>query len=129
MRAEVRAAGRPEPPLDEVVWKPDAFATTVWERRYLGPALRASGPRGPELLPRRDLYLLTSHEGVPFEQDGLRDGEHIRADMTGWFVEAMTGAGHSWVLLTGSREERMRLAVRCVDQALERRMRFAEPLS
>ena len=158
LRAEARAEGRPEPALDEVVWKPDdfaaiaerqtameneaaaqgspllicdtdAFATTVWERRYLGPASRASAPWGNELLPRRDLYLLTSHEGVPFEQDGLRDGEHIRADMTGWFVEALTAAGHSWVLLTGTREQRMRLAVRCVDQTLDRRMRFTNPLS
>ena len=101
----------------------------MWERRYLGPGSRASAPWGGERLPRRDLYLLTSHEDVPFEQDGLRDGEGIRADMTGWFIDALTAAGHPWVLLTGSREQRMRLAVRCVDQTLERRMRFADPLS
>ena len=157
-RAAARTAGRPEPAPEELVWRPDdfafiaerqtrleneaaasgspllicdtdAFATTVWERRYLGPGSRAAVPWGGERLPRRDLYLLTSHEDVPFEQDGLRDGEGIRADMTAWFIDALTAAGYPWVLLTGSREQRMRLAVRCVDQTLERRMRFADPLS
>jgi HTH-type transcriptional repressor of NAD biosynthesis genes len=37
-------------------------------------------------------------------------------------------AGHSWVLLTGSLDERMDLAARTVDQLLAVRARFAEPL-
>jgi HTH-type transcriptional repressor of NAD biosynthesis genes len=107
----------------------DAFATAVWERRYLGSDSRAATAFAGPLLPRRDLYLLTDSEGVPFEQDGLRDGEAIRAAMTGWFVEALSAAGHPWVLLTGTREQRLRLAVRSVDQTLQRRMRFTDPLA
>lgn len=101
----------------------DAFATTVWERRYLGAfaghAVAADRPA---------LYLLTDHERVPFVQDGIRDGEHLRADMTGWFEDALTASGRSWVLLTGSVEERVALAVRVVDQALARGARFGDPL-
>ena len=56
-------------------------ATAIWEERYLGqrPAEVRAAARWP------DLYLLTDHDGVPFEQDGLRDGEHLREWMTGRF--------------------------------------------
>lgn len=106
----------------------DAFATTIWERRYLGPGSHHARGAGTIDLPRRDVYLLTDHVGVPFVQDGLRDGEHVRARMTGWFTQALTAAGHSWVLLTGSLGERLQLAVRVVDQLLAVRCRFAEPM-
>jgi NadR type nicotinamide-nucleotide adenylyltransferase len=151
--AAARAAGRAAPGMDELVWTADdfaviatrqteledaaaaagspvlvcdtdAFATSVWERRYLGAD---TGAAAASPLPRRDVYLLTDHVDVPFVQDGIRDGEHIRVDMTGWFVTALTRAGHSWVLLTGTREERLRLAVRVTDLALERRARFTAP--
>jgi NadR type nicotinamide-nucleotide adenylyltransferase len=154
---EARAAGEPLPALEELVWEEadfaeiaatqnrwedeaaatgspllvcdtDAFATSVWEHRYLGadshgaetaPVLSSASPR---------LYLVTDDEGVPFVQDGWRDGEHIRAEMTGWFLDRLTRAGHSWVLLTGSVSERIDLAVRVTDEALDRAARFADPL-
>lgn len=52
----------------------------------------------------------------------------MRAAMTGWFADALTAAGHSWVLLTGSLPERLELAVRTVDPLLDLSMRFGEPL-
>jgi NadR type nicotinamide-nucleotide adenylyltransferase len=149
-RAAARAAASPEPSLDEITWDggdfdivgreqtrmeneavrsaraplvvcdTDAFATSVWERRYLGDAARGIRPWAAGELPRHDLYLLTSHEGVPWHDDGLREGDlEIRAAMTGWFAAALTSAGHSWVLLTGALEDRVRLAVRSVDLLLE----------
>ena len=101
----------------------DAFATTVWERRYLGPESHCATAED-----RPSVYLVTDHEGVPFVQDGIRDGEHIRAEMTGWFIGALTRSGRSWVLLTGSLSERTDLAIRVAEQELERRMTFADPL-
>lgn len=108
----------------------DAFATSVWERRYLGAAARRDqGWTRPPLLPRRDVYLLTDHAGVPWHDDGMREGDlAVRAAMTGWFADALTAAGHSWVLLTGSLEQRVGLAVRTVDQVLAVRLRLAAPL-
>ncbi len=101
----------------------DAFTTTVWERRYLGPASRwAVAPTSA-----RTVYLVTDHVGVPFVQDGVRDGEHLRAEMTSWFVDASTAAGRSWVLLTGSLAERVDLAERVADRTLAVGMRFADP--
>ncbi|KQS00687.1 transcriptional regulator [Williamsia sp. Leaf354] len=117
------AAARTSSPL--LVCDTDAFATTVWERRYLGVD---SAHATAEVGDTATVYLVTDHVGVPFVQDGIRDGEHVRAQMTGWFIEALTQSGRSWVLLTGSADERVELAVRVADQALAARMRFADPL-
>ncbi|RDI24037.1 NadR type nicotinamide-nucleotide adenylyltransferase [Rhodococcus sp. AG1013] len=103
----------------------DAFATTVWERRYLGTD---SGRAWEGVADRRALYLLTDHIDVPFVQDGIRDGEHVRAEMTRWFEDALTATGRSWVLLTGPLSERVNLAERVVDLALAQRSTFGAPL-
>lgn len=103
----------------------DAFATAIWKRRYLGvqssPAWTA--------VPARAVYLLTDHEGVPWHDDGMREGDlSVRAAMTEWFANALTTAGHSWVLLTGSLQERVDVAIRTIEPLLALRARFGEPL-
>jgi HTH-type transcriptional regulator, transcriptional repressor of NAD biosynthesis genes len=153
-RSAARTAGRPEPALADLKWTAadfdavaaeqtrreneaalagsplvvcdtDAFATSVWERRYLGRQARGPQPWATTQLPRHDVYFLTSHEGVSWHDDGLREGDlAVRAAMTSWFCTALTVAGHSWVLLTGSITERLALAVRVTDAALARRARF-----
>jgi HTH-type transcriptional repressor of NAD biosynthesis genes len=121
------SAAREGSPL--LVCDTDAFATSVWERRYLGREARPPQSWATQL-PRRDVYLLTDHANVPWHDDGLREGDlDIRAAMTTWFEDALTAAGHSWVLLTGSLEQRVDLAVRTVDQMVQTRCRFATPLS
>jgi NadR type nicotinamide-nucleotide adenylyltransferase len=105
----------------------DAFATSVWERRYLGKAARSLPPWAEAA--RADVYLVTDHDGVPWDDDGLREGDlDIRAAMTGWFTRALTEAGRPWVLLTGPWEDRLRIAERTVDQLVEIRSQFGEPL-
>lgn len=105
----------------------DAFATAVWKRRYLGVGSPVDEPWAT--VPPRAVYLVTDHEGVPWHDDGMREGDlAIRAAMTGWFTEALTVAGHSWVLLTGTLAERLDIAVRTVDPLLALRARFGEPL-
>jgi NadR type nicotinamide-nucleotide adenylyltransferase len=86
----------------------NAFATVLWHRRYLG----ADDPRLIAFAEscRADLYLLTGDE-IPFVQDGLRDGEHLRHVMHGWFEEALAAQAVPWRLVRGSRRERL-------DQAL-----------
>ncbi|MHA3700624.1 AAA family ATPase [Jatrophihabitans sp. YIM 134969] len=153
--ATAKTAGTTPPALDEIVWTTDdfdtvgaeqqarenaaasngspllvcdtdAFATAIWERRYLGDDAREDPAyaRG-----RGHVYLLTDHEGVPWHDDGMREGDlAVRAAMTGWFADRLTAHGHSWVLLTGSEEQRIDLAVRTTDQLLEHRLRFADPL-
>ncbi|HEX7162943.1 MAG TPA: AAA family ATPase [Trebonia sp.] len=158
-RAVAATARRPDPPLAELEWTPadldavaaeqtrrenqaaaagspllvcdtDAFVTSVWERRYLGGRARGLQPWAAANLPRHDVYLLTSHEGVPWHDDGLREGDlEVRAAMTGWFAQALTAAGHSWVLLTGSVAERLALAVRVTDAVLARRAAFGPAIT
>ena len=158
-RAALDAGTRP-PNLDEIVWDrsdfdmvateqtrrenafaetgspilicdTDAFATAIWERRYLGTAARTGQPwTRPPALPRRDLYLVTDDVGVPWQDDGMREGDQqIRAAMTGWFIDALTAAEHSWVLLTGSLTERLELAIRTIDPLLAHRTTFGAPLA
>ncbi|WP_432544530.1 AAA family ATPase [Kineococcus sp. SYSU DK002] len=105
----------------------DSLATTIWERRYLGSTSRATQEAADRRSPRRT-YFVTDHVGVPFVQDGYRDGEHVRAEMTDWFLQALTAAGESWVLLTGSIAERVELTLRVVDRQVADRFTFGEPL-
>jgi nicotinamide riboside kinase len=100
----------------------DAFATGVWYERYLGsrhPGVEAIADRC-----RHDLYLLTDHAGVPFEQDGLRDGEHLRPWMTQRFIERMDETGRPWLPLRGSRAERFAEAMAAVDRLVAGGWRF-----
>ena len=67
---------------------------------------------------------------MPWHDDGLREGDlEVRAAMTGWFAQALTAAGHSWVLLTGSVAERLALAVRVTDAVLARRAAFGPAIT
>ena len=124
-RRENEAARAGSPVL---VCDTDALATTVWERRYLGQAARRR-PDYAEGLPRHDVYLITDHIGVPWKDDGMREGDlETRAAMTQWFEDMLTEREQSWVLLTGTEAERVALAIRTVDLLLARRMRFDDPL-
>ncbi|ASW55424.1 AAA family ATPase [Plantactinospora sp. KBS50] len=120
------AAARAGSPL--LVCDTDAFATAVWERRYLGPRARAGQPWAAGAA-RRAVYLVTDHDGVAWVDDGLREGDQqVRAAMTGWFTDALTRAGASWVLLTGDVGQRLALAVRTTDLLLRRAATFAPPI-
>lgn len=109
-----------------VIADTDALATTLWERFYVGEHSYGSY-HAMDALPRRDLYLITDHDGVDFEDDGWREGEHRRAEMTEWFKETLTGEGHSWILVTGDHERRMKTAVDIIDPILAQRAGFASP--
>ncbi|XTR52506.1 AAA family ATPase [Pseudarthrobacter sp. So.54] len=109
-----------------VIADTDALATTLWERYYLGEGSFGSY-NAADHLPPRDLYLITDHVGVPFEDDGWREGEHRRADMTEWFKETLTEEGHSWILLTGDKSTRARTAIQITDLVLAQRSSFTSP--
>ncbi|MGW2396703.1 AAA family ATPase [Kitasatospora sp. NPDC001664] len=122
--AEGRAARDGGPVL---VCDTDALATTVWQERYVGavtdPVRALAGG-----LPPRALYLLTSDEGVPFDDDGLRDGEHLRGWMTGRFREVLGAGAVPWRELTGTRTERLAAALAAVDEILATGWNLADPL-
>ncbi len=88
----------------------------------LAPPLHGAAtatPWPPKRAARCDLYLLTGDE-IPFIQDGLRDGEHIRHTMHTWFEDALREQSVPRKLLRGTREERMAEATAAVDEMFAR---------
>lgn len=91
----------------------NAFATRLWHRRYMGydsQPLESLAAKG-----KADLYFLTGDE-IPFIQDGMRDGEHIRHEMHEWFSEELSKQSAPWHLITGSRNDRLREALELISR-------------
>ncbi|GAB3137024.1 AAA family ATPase [Microbispora hainanensis] len=154
-RRTAKAAGAPEPWLDDLEWRPeefrliahrqlgweeaaartgspvlfcdtDALATALWHERYLG-AVSSEVLRVHERA-RHDLWIHTSVDGVPFEQDGWRDGEHVRHGMDRRMRAELADRGLPHVVVSGPPEERLATAVRVVDDLLAAGREFAPPL-
>jgi nicotinamide riboside kinase len=153
-RSRAIVAGMEPPRLDELVWRTDefvaiaqrqnaledaaarsggpvlvcdtdAFATGIWHERYLGrpdPGVERLGRVHP-------LYLLTHHDGVPFEQDGIRDGEAIRAWMTDRFLDALSATGRPTVVLRGNLDERVAAGLAAIDELLAAGWGIADPVT
>ncbi|MEW2359002.1 ATP-binding protein [Spirillospora sp. NPDC029432] len=155
LAAARRAAGDPSLWLDDLVWEPrdfaliaerhlaleeaaaragspvlvcdtDAFATALWYERYLGEPAPGTFRRHTG---RHHLWILTDPAGVPFEQDGWRDGESVRLRMHGRFREELERRGLPHVTVTGPHEARLGAAVEAVEALLEKGWSFAAPLS
>jgi len=93
----------------------DSFATSIWHERYIGYM-----SEDVDLLSKDrkyDLYFLTDVD-IPFVQDGLRDGEHIRDNMHKKFIEELTKRGKKFIILSGSHEKRLATAIKHCNQLL-----------
>jgi NadR type nicotinamide-nucleotide adenylyltransferase len=91
----------------------NAFATRLWERRYLGQ--ESDAVRAEAAKVRCDLYILTGDE-IPFVQDGLRDGELIRHAMHTWFEKELQAQPVPWILVRGTPQERLAAASESIHQ-------------
>ena len=94
----------------------DAFATAIWHERYVGG--RSAEVDGIAAGRFADLYLLTGDE-IPFVQDGLRDGEHLRHAMHETFARELAATGRTFVLLRGTPEARLTEAIHHIDTLLK----------
>lgn len=112
-RREDDAARRGSPVL---VCDTDAMATAIWHERYRGARSARVEEVAGAMAPRA-LYLLTDHADVPFEDDGLRDGEHVRGWMNERFADVLRASGVPWHLVSGPPDERLRVALRHIDDA------------
>ncbi len=90
----------------------DAFATSIWHRRYLGERSLVVEALADSYRP--DLYLLTD-VSIPFVQDGTRDGEQIREWMHNTFVAELAAQGRPYVTIAGTPDERLARAVAAID--------------
>lgn len=94
----------------------DAFATTIWHRRYLqerSPEVEAIAAR--HRVP--DLYLLCDVD-VPFVQDGTRDGEQIRTWMHAVFLAELQQQQRLYLLLQGDFAARRGQAILAIEELL-----------
>jgi HTH-type transcriptional repressor of NAD biosynthesis genes len=96
----------------------DAFATTIRHERYMGTTSEAVEAVARDRRP--DLYLVTDVD-IPFVQDGMRDGEHVREWMHHRFIEALEGWGRPFVVVSGSRQSRLQVAVEAIAGRIESR--------
>jgi hypothetical protein len=99
----------------------DRPGAEVWEERYLG----STSDEVRAAVRPADLYLLTGDHGVPFVQDGLRDGEQIRTRMAGRFRQVLDAHAVPWLELSGSHAVRLRIALAACDDLIARGWSFA----
>jgi NadR type nicotinamide-nucleotide adenylyltransferase len=97
----------------------NAFATRLWHDRYVG----AMSDKVDEIAQkdRVDLYILTGDE-IPFVQDGIRDGEHIRHDMHGKFIAELAQTDTPYIQVRGSVAGRLKAATAAIDTLLQKRV-------
>jgi HTH-type transcriptional regulator, transcriptional repressor of NAD biosynthesis genes len=62
---------------------------------------------------------------VAFEDDGLRDGEHVRRWMTERFIQVLSAGRVPWRLVAGSPAERIASALRHLDEETPRWWAFS----
>ena len=95
----------------------DAFATALWHHRYLGSFAR-SIERLLKTRSQPDLYIVTGDE-IPFVQDGLRDGEHIRHKMHQEFIRQLKKRSLPYILVTGPEAQRLKIASRAINTIIK----------
>ncbi|GAB16616.1 hypothetical protein GOEFS_008_00250 [Gordonia effusa NBRC 100432] len=103
----------------------DALATSLWHERYVGspsPTVVAAANAHRPLF-----YILTGDE-IPFVDDGMRDGEHIRHDMARRFREVLAEQSVPWIEVRGSVEQRLHAARTALRDIIDERFRFSPPL-
>lgn len=94
----------------------NSWATCFWCGRYVGRGKNESCERAKKR--KYDLIFLTDTD-VPFVQDEIRDGKKIRKKMQRELMRFLDSENASYVLLSGSYEERMKKAIFSCEQLLQ----------
>jgi len=97
----------------------DLLETKVYSKEYYGgyvDPLLDEAARNNEY----DLYFLT-YIDVPWEADDLRDRPLEREEMFEAFKKALEKHGKKYVILKGNKKERLKKAVKYVDELLEKK--------
>ncbi|WP_194765346.1 AAA family ATPase [Microbacterium sp. UFMG61] len=116
---------RREVPVPVLVCDTDVLATALWHERYVGASARRLFDAADAHRPL--LYVLTGDE-IPFVQDGMRDGEHIRHDMQQRFRDVLAAQPVPWIEVRGGVSERVDAAASALEPLLAAHLRFAVPL-
>jgi HTH-type transcriptional repressor of NAD biosynthesis genes len=99
----------------------DSFALTIWCERYLGKyhtEIYDIYFNADYLDNKNKIYILTK-PNVPFVQDGLRDGEHIRDWMYDRFLQELQNKKMNYFLIDSSDyEERLKKAIEIIEKEI-----------
>jgi HTH-type transcriptional regulator, transcriptional repressor of NAD biosynthesis genes len=101
-----------------IICDTDAFATRLWHKRYMGDF---SKTLEKYLTNYCSLYIVTAPD-IPFEQDGMRDGEFIRHDMHEWFIDELEKHHKPYILVSGSHEKRLAKAIEAINKILREKV-------
>lgn len=112
-------------PAPVLVCDTDVLATALWHERYVGTV--ADRLHRAAAVHRPLLYVLTGDE-IPFVQDGMRDGEHIRHDMQQRFRDVLAAQDVPWLEVRGDVPSRVGAAASALVPLLAEHLRFAIPL-
>ena len=108
----------------------DSVATRVFMPCY-GIEDPAHNPIGKGALPA-DIYFVTSHKGMPLVDDGTRLGDlELRNKSTQFFIDAIQEIYKGkapYVLLSGSRKDRLEVAVNVIDNLMNMEAEFRKPV-
>lgn len=99
-----------------IVCDTNAVATELWQRRYMGATTGEMHQIAAN--DTADLYIITGDE-IPFVQDGLRDGEHVRHEMHQWFIKHIKKTGVPYVIVSGDKDVRLAAAKAAVKKILD----------
>ena len=114
-----------EVPVPVLVCDTDVLATALWHERYVGTT--AARLYEAAAAHRPLLYVLTGDE-IPFEQDGMRDGEHIRHGMQQRFRDVLATQDVPWLEVRGDVPTRVEAAASALQELLTEHLSFAVPL-
>ena len=106
---------------DILICDNDTFALTIWCERYLGKYYNEIFDiykNADYLENEKKIYILTK-PNVPFIQDGLRDGEHIRDWMYNRFLEEFKNKNIKYYIIDSPNyNERYLQAIKIIDENL-----------
>lgn len=101
-----------------IVCDTNAVATELWQRRYKGRITKPMQTIAAE--DKADMYIITGDE-IPFVQDGIRDGEHVRHQMHHWFVTHIKKTGVSYIIVTGDQAARLQQATAAAKEMIAKK--------
>ena len=101
-----------------IVCDTNTVATELWQRRYMD---RTTKPmKAIAANDKVDLYIITGDE-IPFVQDGIRDGEHLRHSMHNWFVAHIKKTGVPYIIVSGNPKERLQTATAAAKKTIAKK--------
>jgi NadR type nicotinamide-nucleotide adenylyltransferase len=90
----------------------DAFATAIWHMRYMG--CRSSEVEAHVASRKPPTLCILTDISTPFENDGTRDGEHIREWMHGVIRNELVTSKRLFIEVNGTQNDRLNQALAAI---------------